>query len=71
MPATSLFKIPNTPRKQNQFRVDCDVKGHQLMVYNKIEPNFVNSYSYQIIQVDRHRYSMIKYTKMVTNVTFK
>ena len=26
---------------------------------------------YQIIQVERHSYSMIKYTKMVTSVTFK
>ena len=71
MPATSSFKIPNIPRKQDQFRVACDVKGYQFRVYSNIKPSFVNNYSYEIIQVDRHRYSMIKYTKMVTNVTFK
>ena len=26
---------------------------------------------FQIIHLERHHYSMIKYTKMVTNVTFK
>ena len=41
------------------------IKDLRLDCHNNLVP------PYQIIQVERHNYSMIKYTKMVTSVTFK
>lgn len=46
----------NRQSSMNDLGLDCN---------NNIAP------PYQIIQVERHNYSMIKYTKMVTSVTFK
>lgn len=79
MPATSKFKIPF---KENYVRPPANqpaIGGAALMQPNGKENSRPVTQElsvdcrppYQIIMVERHNYSMIKYTKMVTNVTFK
>ena len=73
MPATSKFKIPfkdnsRPPAIASSLKDNKDIERRTAFTE---ELSIDCRPSYQIVQVERHHYSMIKYTKMVTNVTFK
>jgi len=71
MPATSCFKIPSIACKRQQLMNFLDLDKSNQEVFSSSKDNSNHAKSYQIIRLEKHRYSMIKYTKMVTNVTFK
>jgi len=79
MPATSKFKIPfkenyvqppvNQPAIVGGMVTQPNAKEDGRPVTQELSVDCRPPY--QIIMVERHHYSMIKYTKMVTSVTFK
>ena len=65
MPATLSFRVPNPQSSKRAINKKTEANPNSL---NPIHPEHTEEV---IIQVERHAYSMIKYTKMVTSVTFK
>lgn len=65
MPATSSFKIPVSKTQT------LTTSKNKSKIGEISQLNVTSSPQCHIIHVERHRYSMIKYTKMVTSVTFK
>ena len=47
-----------------------DQRSVMMVRHSELECEHYNK-PYQIVRVEKHAYSMIKYTKMVMNVTFK
>lgn len=84
MPATSSFTVPITnlqrkiltgyddspvnnqmsPSSSEEKPVDVELSPTTTTASKKAQP-------YQLVRIEHHSYSMIKYTKMVMNVTFK
>jgi len=68
MPATSSFAIPITSM-QRKILTGTDQSLAHLDKERQLQGSGISPF--QIVRIEKHSYSMIKYTKMVMNVTFK